>query len=232
MKKLGLIGGLGPEATVYYYNLIIDSFKKENQGRLNYPDIVIYSVNMEFFIGLVKDGSYEEATSYLADKLIALEQTGIDLIAISANTPHLFFDALKKSVSIPMISIVDASARYAKDLGLKNLGLLGTAFTMDAGFFQDVFQKHGITVVTPGETEKKYINTKLFTEIELGVFKDDTRFGIEEIIKQMTEVQHIDGIIMGCTELPLILPEESYFGVKSLNTTDIHVSEIVAAIKD
>lgn len=227
MKKIGLIGGLGPEATVDYYTAIIDAFKQENKGSLNYPEIIIYSVNMDHFIGKVQRKEYISAIDYLAQGLQALERAGADFIAISANTPHLFFYDLQKRVGVPMLSIVEATAREAQRLGLKRTGLLGTGFTMDSDFFTEVFSRYRVEVVSPSDSDKEYINKKLFSEIELGIFKEETRQGIEEVILRMQKEEKIDGIIMGCTELPLILKHEKYNGVLSLNTTQIHVNEIV-----
>ncbi len=227
MKKIGLIGGLGPEATVDYYTAIIDAFKEENKGSLNYPEIIIYSVNMDHFIGKVQRKEYISAIDYLTQGLQALERAGADFIAITANTPHLFFYDLQKRVGVPMLSIVEATAREAQRLGVKRVGLLGTGFTMDSDFFPEVFSRYRVEVVPPSDSDKEYINKKLFSEIELGIFKEETRKGLEEVIRRMQKEENIDGIIMGCTELPLILKEEKYNGVLSLNTTQIHVNEIV-----
>lgn len=226
MKKIGIIGGLGPEATVDYYNAIINRYKEINDGVLNYPEIIIYSVNMDNFIGKVKSKKYDEAIDYLSVGLNALERAGADFIAISANTPHLFFDELQKRVNTPMISIVEATARKTKSLGLKKVGLIGTLFTMENDFFAKVFEKYSIEIVTPNDEDKEFLNHKLFTEIELGIFKDDTRKEIENRILKMQKESGIEGIILGCTEFPLILKEKEYNGVISLNTTEIHVNEI------
>lgn len=228
MKKIGLIGGLGPEATVDYYTAIINAFKKENKGSLNYPEIIIYSVNMDHFIGKIHRKEYRSAIDYLTQALQALERAGADFIAVTANTPHLFYYDLQKKVSVPMISIVEATAREAQRLGIKRAGLLGTGFTMDSDFYPEVFNRYRVEVVTPSGTDKEYINKKLFSEIELGVFKKETRQELEEIILRMQQEGKIDGIIMGCTELPLILTNKTYNDMLSLNTTQIHVDEIVA----
>lgn len=227
MKKIGLIGGLGPEATVDYYTAIINAFKKENKGSLNYPEIIIYSVNMEHFIGKVQRKEYISAIDYLMQGMQALERAGADFIALTANTPHLFFYDLQKKVEVPMLSIVEATAREAQRLGIKRAGLLGTQFTMDADFFPEVFSRYRVEIVPPTSSDKEYINKKLFTEIELGIFKDETRKGLENVIANMQTNNNIDGIVLGCTEFPLILKEKEYNGVKSLNTTQIHVNEIV-----
>ncbi|MBW8323279.1 MAG: amino acid racemase [Prolixibacteraceae bacterium] len=225
MKRIGIIGGLGPEATVDYYKEIINAFKIGN-GDLNYPEIIIYSVNMAHFIGLMREKKYEQATVYISEKIEGLKQAGADFAVLSANTPHQLFDQLKKRSGIPLISIVEATCDEAKTRGLKRAGLFGTEFTMEASFFPDVFKKQGIDVIMPDMRDKEVINYKLFSEIELGIFKDETREILVGIIEKMVREQHIDSLILGCTEFPLILTDETYAGIPVLNTTKIHVESI------
>lgn len=227
MKKIGIIGGLGPEATVDYYQRIINAFKADNGGDLDYPEIIIYSVNMKTFIGCMNKKQYREATDYLVDKIRSLEHAGADFVALSANTPHQLFDDIKRQVNIPLISIVEATCNRALQLGLQRLALLGTLFTMNATFFAEFFSRKGIQIIPPDDLQKAYIHEKLFSEIELGIFKDETRDGLIKIMQQMYEKHRIDGVILGCTELPLILPETHYCGLTMLNTTEIHVDAIV-----
>jgi aspartate racemase len=226
MKKIGLISGLGPEATVDYYKEIIKAFSVGNED-LNYPEIIIYCVNMSVFIGLMKQKEYGKASSYLLEKLEALKRAGADFAAISANTPHLLFDELEAKSPLSLISIVEATCREALKRNLKRPGLFGTEFTMNASFYADVFKKEGLEVIMPNHADKEVINQKLFSEIELGVFKDETRKLLIDIIGKMVEQQQIDSIILGCTEFPLILTEREYCGIPVLNTTQIHVNEIV-----
>ena len=225
MKRIGIIGGLGPEATVDYYKEIINAFKNGN-GDLDYPEIIIYSVNMAHFIGLMREKKYDQATAYISEKIEGLKQAGADFAALSVNTPHQLFDQLRERSGIPLISIVEATCNEAKSKELKRAGLFGTEFTMNASFFPDVFKKKGIEVIMPGEEDKELINYKLFSEIELGIFKDETRELLIGIIKKMVREQHIDSLILGCTEFPLILTAETYAGIPILNTTKIHVESI------
>ena len=225
MKRIGIIGGLGPEATVDYYKEIINVFKNEN-GDLNYPEIIIYSVNMSLFIGLMNAGKFEQATTYLSDRIENLRLAGADFAAISANTPHQLFDQIKERSAIPLISIVEATRAQAKKQGLKRPGLFGTGLTMNASYFPEVLKRDGIEVIVPGKKEKEVINQKLFSEIELGIFKDETREILIGIIETMVREQHIDSLILGCTEFPLILTAETYVGIPVLNTTKIHVESI------
>lgn len=226
MNRIGIIGGLGPEATIDYYKEIINAFKNDS-GDLNYPEIIIYSVNMSEFIGMMRDKSYDLATAYLLEKIECLRRAGADFAVLSANTPHQLFDQLSEKSAIPLISIVEVASEEAKKRGLKRAGLFGTEFTMAASFYPDVFGKNGIEVVMPDQKDKEVINYKLFSEIELGVFKDDTRALLIGIIEKMVRDQHIDSLILGCTEFPLILDQETYGGIPVLNTTKIHVDSIV-----
>lgn len=226
MKKIGLVGGLGPEATVDYYKTIIDFFK-EKGAALVYPEIIIYSVNMSEFLDLMKRKEYEKATAYILQKTDALKAAGADFAALTANTPHLLFDKLKERATLPLISIVEATAREALTTGLKRPGLFGTGFTMNATFYPDIFKKHGLQIILPEPEDKHIINQKLFSEIELGIFKNETRQLLIDIIQKMIKQQQIDSIILGCTEFPLILTEPEYFGIPVLNTTHIHVKEII-----
>ncbi|MFA5328611.1 MAG: amino acid racemase [Prolixibacteraceae bacterium] len=225
MKKIGILGGLGPEATVDYYNEIINAFKNE-KGDLDYPEIIIYSVNMSLFIGLMNAGKFEQATAYLSDRIENLRLAGADFAAISANTPHQLFDQIRERAAIPLISIVEATRAEAKKQGLKRPGLFGTGLTMNASFFPEVFKREGIEVIVPDNENKELINQKLFSEIELGIFKDETRHLLIRIIEKMVREQQIDSLILGCTEFPLILSEETYAGIPVLNTTKIHVESI------
>jgi aspartate racemase len=226
MKKIGFIGGLGPEATMDYYKEIINAFKNE-RGDLNYPEIIVYSVNMSEFIGLMKEKKYDQVTTYLLEKIEGLKRAGAEFAVLSANTPHLLFDQLKEKSGIPLISIVEAACDESIKRGYKRTGLFGTGFTMQASFFMDIFKKHGIDVIMPDKEDREVINYKLFSEIELGIFKDDTRRMLIRIIVKMVQKQHIDSLILGCTEFPLILKESSYAGIPMLNTTKIHVDAIV-----
>ena len=226
MKKIGIIGGLGPEATIDYYKEIINAFKNEN-GDLNYPEIIIYSVNMSEFLSLMKGKKYNQVITLLLEKIEGLKRAGAEFAVLSANTPHLLFDRIKEKSGIPLISIIEAACNESIKRGYKITGLIGTGFTMEASFFSETFKKHGIEVIIPDKEDRELINHKLFSEIELGIFKDDTRRMLIRIMEKMVQKQHIDSLILGCTEFPLILKESSYAGIPMLNTTKIHVDAIV-----
>lgn len=228
MKLIGIIGGIGPESTVDYYKSIIEAFRTE--GNLSAPEIVIYSVDLEELLGLVSRGEWGSLIYLLVSKIKALHRAGADFAVISANTPHVVFDELQAKSPIPLLSIVTATLEKTRKLGLRKVGLLGTKFTMQANFFSPQFSNHGISVVVPPAEDQDYIHDKLMTEIELGVFTDETRKGLLAVIERMITSDKIDGVILGCTELPLIL-KKSEFGIPFLNTTAIHVESIVDYVR-
>ncbi|HKJ43486.1 MAG TPA: amino acid racemase [Sunxiuqinia sp.] len=228
MKTIGILGGLGPEATVDYYKEIIEAVnQRNNNGSLNYPEIVIYSVNMSRFIGLLENKKYLEASNYIAHCINGLDRAGAEFAVMSANTPHLLFEDIKVKVPIPLISIVDSTLEKANALGFKRCGLVGTIFTMEASFYSDTFKKQGIEIVVPNEKEKQIINNKLFQELELGIFKEETKTVLLNIFKEFKEREGIDSLILGCTEFPVMFTEDEYLGIPFLNTTRIHVEQIV-----
>lgn len=228
MKQIGIIGGLGPESTVDYYKSIIEAFRTE--GSLAVPEIIIYSLNIEEVLALVAKQEWSNLIFLLVAKIKALHRAGADFAVITANTPHIVFDEVQAKSPIPLLSIVTATRDKTRELELKKVGLLGTKFTMQTNFFSPQFSEKGISVVVPSTTDQDYIHDKLMTEIELGLFTEETRKGLLAIIEHMITVDGIDGIILGCTELPLIL-EKSEFGIPFLNTTAIHVESIVAYMR-
>jgi aspartate racemase len=228
MKTIGLLGGLGPEATMDYYKEMISLVNsRSSEGNLTYPEIIIYSVNMARFIGYLDAKDYAAAVSYISGCISRLEYAGADFAAISANTPHLFFNEIQQRVHIPLISIVETCRDRAKQMGIKRCGLFGTRFTMNADFYQEVFKPEGIQVIVPEKKERARINELLFTELELGIFKDSTRMELLDVVQKMKDVHQIDALILGCTEFPIMFTEEQYLGIPFLNTTRIHVEEII-----
>ena len=224
MKKIGIVGGLGPEATVDYYKRIVDFFHENNHG-LSTPEVIIYSVDISHLFKLVSEQRWDDLADWLAGKITALKNAGADFAVISANTPHIVFDQVQALSPLPLLSIVEATLESAKASGNQRLGLLGTRFTMESNFFAARFAKDNIAVVVPDDREQRYIHEKLMNEIELGIFTEETRQGLLSIISNLKHRENIDALILGCTELPLILPDGAA-EVPFLNTTAIHVAAI------
>lgn len=225
MKKIGMIGGFGPESTLDYYRLLTHQYRQLT-GEGSLPEIIIYSMDIYAMLKLVEEKRWDDLTEYLLKGINTLKTAGADFGFISANTPHIVFKQLKELSPIPLISIVEETSQKTKDMGLKKVGLLGTGFTMKSNYYQEVFAKDNIFIVLPNEQEKQYIQEKLMTEIELGVFHEVTRQGLLKIIKRMLDEDSIQGVILGCTELPLILTKDE-FGIPFLNTTQIHVRSVL-----
>ncbi|OLN32835.1 aspartate/glutamate racemase family protein [Desulfosporosinus metallidurans] len=225
MKKIGMIGGFGPEATLDYYRLMIERYRQK-QGEETLPEIIIYSMDIYTLLTLVGQKRWDDVTEWLLKGINTLYKAGAEFGIISANTPHIVFDRLRSSSPIPLISIVEETSKKAKEMGLQRVGLFGTSFTMKASFFQKVFANNNISIVVPREQDQDYIQYKLMTEIELGQFLEETRKGLLAIVKRMVNEDLIDGLILGCTELPLILTKNE-FDIPFLNTTKIHVESAI-----
>ncbi|TCT11620.1 aspartate racemase [Natranaerovirga pectinivora] len=225
MKKIGMIGGFGPESTLDYYRLLIDQYHQLH-GEGGLPEIIIYSMDIYFLLNTVEQKRWDDLIEYLLKGINTLAKAGADFGFISANTPHIVFSRLKSLSPIPLISIVEETSKKTKEIGLQKVGLLGTSYTMQSSFFQEVFANDNILIVVPREEEQEYIQHKLMTEIELGEFNEGTRKGLLGIVKRMVDEESIEGLILGCTELPLILIKDE-FGIPFLNTTKIHVDSVI-----
>ncbi len=225
MKKIGVIGGLGPESTIDYYRLIIDSYRKTQRNE-NYPEIIIYSLNINEVSDMMEAEQWDKLIDLLANAIKLISRAGADFALIAANTPHVVFDEVNPLSPIPMLSIVEETCKVIKTLDLKKVGLLGTKITMQSGYYQKVFTRYGITIVVPDQDEQKYIHKKIMTELLFGKMLDETRKALLSIVKNMIVKESIQGLILGCTELPLILKKDE-FGIPFLNTTKIHAESAV-----
>ncbi|MBZ5571378.1 MAG: amino acid racemase [Acidobacteriia bacterium] len=226
MKTLGIIGGVGPESTVDYYRLIIALYRdREPDG--SYPQILINSIDMKKMLSLVEVNALPELADYLAREVEKLARAGADFGLLASNTPHIVFDEVRRQSSIPLLSIVEATCEEAKAQRLGNLGLFGSRFTMQGRFFPDVFSREGITLVVPTPDEQHYIHEKYMGELVKGVFLPETRAGLLAIADRLKQQEGIQGVILGGTELPLILRNVPDRSMLFLDTTQIHVKAAV-----
>ena len=158
-----------------------------------------------------------------------LTTSGADFIALSANTPHIVFDRLQNISTVPLVSIVEATCNEAIRLNKHKLGLLGTIFTMTEDFFKKPFYNSNIEIITPTAEEMEYINLKISSELEFGVIKEETLQGFQKIIKRMQQEDSIEAVILGCTELPLLLNDE-VSPIPCLDTMKIHIQLLIDLI--
>lgn len=226
MKKIGIVGGLGPESTIDYYRGIVDAFRQE-QGGLAGPEMVIYSTDVDELFELMDAAQWDRLVDWLLERVHALQRAGADFAAIGANTPHIVFDEVQARSPVPLISIVEETCLRAKNLGIQTIGLMGTRSTMQSDFYQKAFQKAGMSIVVPGADEIGHIHDRLVSEIELGIIRGSTREELLAIARRMRSEDSIEALILGCTELPLILDKGEYGGIPFLNTTAIHIEAIV-----
>lgn len=229
MKTVGIIGGIGPESTIEYYRGIIASYREQKPDG-SYPPIIINSINLKLLLDWMTANELGRATEYLVSEVEKLRNAGADFGALAANTPHIVFDELRERSPIPLISIVESTRDAVRSLGLSRVGLFGTRFTMQGRFYADVFSKAGITLVVPDESEQTYIHEKYLGELLNNVFLPETREGLLSIADQLKARAQIEGLILGGTELPLILRDSEHDGVPFLDTTKIHVESIVAEL--
>lgn len=226
MKTLGIIGGVGPESTIDYYQRIIALYRERNPDG-SYPPLIINSVDLSKGRALVEANDRVGLTKYLVTEIGKLIKAGTDFGLIAANTPHLVFDEVARETSIPLISIVEATCAAARSRGLKRPGLFGTRYTMQADFFSKVFSKDGIELVMPDADDQDYIHGKYFDELVVGKFLPETREKLLAIVDRMKSGMDIDGVILAGTELPLILRAPSRSGIPFLDTTEIHCQAAV-----
>jgi aspartate racemase len=227
MKTLGVIGGLGPESTVDYYQRIIALYR-ERVGDGSYPRFVINSIDLKKGLAFMDANNLTGMADYLVEAIGQLARAGVDFGLISANTPHIVFDRVAPKCPIPLISIVEATCAAAKARKLKRPALLGTRYTMQANFYGDVFSREGIHLCVPDRVDQDYLHEKYFSELVAGKFLPETRAGLLEIVDRLKATRDIDGVILAGTELPLILRDAEHNGIPLLDTTEIHVEAAVA----
>lgn len=225
MKKIGIIGGIGPESTMDYYKRIIGTFQKEGDG-LAYPEVIVYSADLSELLAIIDSEQWDRMADWLVVRIQSLAQAGADFAAIGSNTPHLVFEQVEARSPLPLISIVEATRDHARAKGYRRLGLMGTRLTMQSDFYNRSFDPAGMAVIVPEPPDRDMIQEKLFTEIELGIIKEETRQALLAVVQRMIDAHAIDALILGCTELPLILDRDA-LGIPFLNTTAIHVQRIV-----
>jgi aspartate racemase len=227
MKTLGIIGGLGPESTLDYYQRII-ALCRERTGDRHYPEFVIASVDLRKGLDFMDANDLSGMADYLLEGIGKLARAGVDFGIISANTPHIVFDDVAWKSPIPLISIVEATCAVARAQNLKRLALFGTRYTMQATFYPNVFARENIELLVPASHDQDYIHDKYMSELVRGKFLSDTHDGLLAIVDRMKAASDIDGVILAGTELPLILRDPIHNGIPFLDTTKIHVEAAVA----
>jgi aspartate racemase len=206
MKRIGILGGLSAESTLSYYARITREYIRRF-GEPRYPEIVIFSVNFQEYSDWQHDGKWDKCAEHMIHALDCLEKAGSDFAIIATNTMHYVLPEVRKHARLPVLSIMDCVADSVRAQGLKKVALLGTGFTMSKSFYQDALKDKGISCLIPDEHEREEIHRAIYEELVNGVIKEESRQAFYRIIDRLIAVG-AEGVIMGCTEIPLLLRQE------------------------
>ncbi len=228
MKKLGLLGGMGPESTISYYHDIVYGVQKR-VGYDMFPELTIESIDLYKWVKLCEEKKYDLLTQYTLEAVNKVAYCGADFAVLSANTAHIIFDELSEKSPIPLISIVEATCAEAKKQGFTKIGLMGTGFTMENDFFKKPFVKSGIDVFIPDKNDIEYIHGKIYSELVYEIVKPETQKEFIRIAEKMKKDYGIQALVLGCTELPMVF-QEAAVSVPYLDTVQIHVNTIIEEI--
>ena len=223
-----MVGGLGPESTIDYYRRVLEAWQHDDLSTA--PSIVIDSLDVRRGLHLVENDR-PGLTEYLLTSLQRLARAGVDFAVMNANTAHIVFDELAARSPVPLVSIVEVCAEEGRRRGLRRLALLGTRFTMEAPFYPAVCARYGTAVVIPDDADRVWIHERYIGELLEGEFRDDTRQQFTSIVGRLRTEEGIDGVILGGTELPLLLTTPLIAGVPALDTTALHVAAIVRRLR-
>lgn len=224
MKKIGLIGGLGPESTMYMYNSICSEYNKRFKLS-NFPLMSIISINLQEIADLIDAGKIDEMAHVIASEICNLEKSGAKFAAIASNTPHVAYDLIQKLSPIYVMDIMNPTAKEIKKDGFTKVGLLGTKGTMEMGFYQRILGQYNIQTLIPDKSDRDYIHKVIFDELVHGKTLETSKKNFIEIIEKL-EGKGAQGIILGCTELPIWMKSKDS-PVKLYDTATIYALAIL-----
>lgn len=224
MKTIGMIGGMSWESTAIYYR-DANELVRDRLGGLHSAKILLESLDFQQISNLQNADRWDDAANILSNTAQSLERAGADIILICTNTMHLLIDQVQATVQVPVIHIADVAGEAAIAQGLTKVGLLGTAFTMEKDFYRDRIAAHGLEVIVPGEEDRGVVHQAIFGELALGVCSEHTRTQFRNIIARLV-AQGAQGIILGCTELELLVTQDDS-SVPVFPTAKLHVAAAV-----
>ena len=225
MKTIGLLGGMSWESTVGYYRAINEGIKNA-LGGLHSAKIVLYSVDFDPIEKLQHEGDWEGTAKILSEAALSIESAGADFLLICTNTMHKVLPQIEKAVQIPVLHIADATAEILVSQGVKKVGLLGTAFTMEQDFYKGrLEQKYGLKVLIPDAKDRKIVHEVIYQELCLGQIHDDSKAEFLRIIEKLAR-EGAEGVILGCTEIGLLVNQNDT-SVTLYDTTAIHAQKAV-----
>jgi len=224
MKTIGLLGGVSWHSTLEYYQLINELVNRQ-LGGTHSAKMLIYSFNYHE-IRALHDESEEKLSKRLILEAQTLEKAGADCLLIGANTLHMYYDDIQANLQIPVLHIAEATAREIKTRGTEKVGLLATIYTMEKTFYADKLAEQGIETIVPDKNERQIISDIIYTELVKGLIRPESKIQYLQIIDRLIKVYNIEGLILGCTEIPLLIKPEDV-AIPVFNTTLIHATEAV-----
>ena len=224
---LGIVGGIAPASTIEYYRRIIDGFRGITG---QYPAILLTSIDLDRLLRLVKADDRPELMEFLGGELDRLAAGGARVGLFASNTPHIYFAELQRRSPIPLISIVEATSRAVVRGGWRRVGLFGTRFTMERGPYRSTLAEAGIHVAVPDHEDMTLVHGRYMDELVEGRFRDETRAEFRAVMRRMRDKEGIEAVILGGTEIPLLLPEPEYDGLAMLDTAGLHIDAAVSAM--
>lgn len=225
MKKIGLVGGTGPESTLMYYKILNTEIDRITNGEAM-PDIAIESVNFTRAWNYVTEGQFDLLADYLYEKLESLDKGGSEVISLTAVTMHVVYDELAARFGKPLVSIPKTVTEEIVSKGIKRVGLFGTIFTMEKDYMKNDLREAGVEVFVPSEEDRKLVAARIYEELEKGIVKESTLMELQGVIGRMKEENGIEGVILGCTELPLILNSDNC-PVACFDAVEIHIRKLI-----
>ena len=228
MKIIGLVGGMTPESTKVYYEGLIQGARQPEGDPLRNPEIIIYSLDLTELVQIQRTGNRRRVAGYLSAILERLRIAGAEIGALTANTPHAYLGEILLETSLPLVGIVTATRNVAAERGLERALLLGTRTTVEAEMYPREFADAGIQIVLPNEDDREFLEQTIYNDLAIGHVTSDVRQRYHDICMRHMEKDGIDSVILGCTELPLVISEDD-LPIQVLDTTQIHVAAILAA---
>ena len=225
MKKIGLVGGTGPESTLMYYKELNSRIDKITNGT-QMPDLSIESVNFRRAWNYVSSQKYDLLADYLAEKVENLKSSGAEVIALTAATMHIVYEKIVQKTNVPLVSIPKSVCQEIQKKGYKKVGLLGTIFTMEQDYMKKDLVQAGIEVFVPEKTDRELVAKRILEELEVGIVKESTLKEFTAIIQKMKNDHGIEALILGCTELPLLL-NKSNCPIDCLDSVEIHIQKLI-----
>ncbi len=227
MKKIGLVGGMTPESTTAYYQKLIDLGRQRWDDPVHNPVVLIYSIDLAEIVAHQNVGDGDRVVKILADVLERLRGAGAEVGGLTANTPHLFFDRIQALTSLPLVNIVATTLEKTRDLGVRRALLLGTNATMTGAMYPEAFTAEGIEIVIPDEGDRGFINDSIYADLAAGIITPELRRRYEEMCRRQIKDTGVEAIILGCTEIPLVLSPND-FSVPLIDTAQCHAEALFA----